>query len=59
MILLCNILGLLGYVRVMQYFDALVVSVTALVEPVAAEFMAFTLGVLDPCRNYWAGLATL
>lgn len=40
-----NGLGALGYVRAMQYFDNLVVSVAALMEPVVAEFLALVLGV--------------
>jgi hypothetical protein len=35
----------MGYVRVMQYFDNLVISSAALMEPVIAEFLSFGFGV--------------
>lgn len=50
--------GALGYVRAMQYFDNLVISVAALMEPVVAEFLALLLGVGSlPGFLGWAGNA--
>jgi len=49
-------LGSLGYIRAMQYFDNLVISVAALMEPVVAEFLALLLGVgLLPGPLGWIG----
>ena len=45
MVVVCNFFGTCGYVRAMQYFDNLVISSAALLEPVVAEFMACFLGV--------------
>ncbi|KAL7578553.1 hypothetical protein ACA910_011611 [Epithemia clementina (nom. ined.)] len=45
MVLVCNIVGAMGYVRAMQYFDGLVIAVAALMEPVAGEVVACLLGV--------------
>lgn len=45
MVVICNLFGAMGYVRAMHYFDNLVISVAALMEPVVAEFLAFTFGV--------------
>jgi drug/metabolite transporter (DMT)-like permease len=45
MVIVCNLFGTMGYVRAMQYFDNLVISSAALLEPVVAEFMAFSFGV--------------
>jgi hypothetical protein len=44
------------YVRAMQYFDNLVISSATLLEPVVAEFMAFSFGVGTlPGLQGWAG----
>lgn len=52
----CNLFGAMGYIRAMQYFDNLVISVAALMEPVSAEFMAFALGVgFLPSWKGWLG----
>eukprot|EP00543_Licmophora_paradoxa_P000779 CAMPEP_0202454834 /NCGR_PEP_ID=MMETSP1360-20130828/12473_1 /ASSEMBLY_ACC=CAM_ASM_000848 /TAXON_ID=515479 /ORGANISM="Licmophora paradoxa, Strain CCMP2313" /LENGTH=467 /DNA_ID=CAMNT_0049074245 /DNA_START=221 /DNA_END=1621 /DNA_ORIENTATION=- len=45
MIIVCNLLGAMGYARSMQYFDNLTISVACLMEPVMAEFIAFELDV--------------
>eukprot|EP00543_Licmophora_paradoxa_P007218 CAMPEP_0202442162 /NCGR_PEP_ID=MMETSP1360-20130828/1620_1 /ASSEMBLY_ACC=CAM_ASM_000848 /TAXON_ID=515479 /ORGANISM="Licmophora paradoxa, Strain CCMP2313" /LENGTH=507 /DNA_ID=CAMNT_0049057435 /DNA_START=92 /DNA_END=1612 /DNA_ORIENTATION=- len=45
MIVVCNLLGSMGYARSMQYFDNLTISVACLMEPVMAEFIAFELNV--------------
>lgn len=58
MVLICNMLGALGYVRAMQYFDNLVISTAALMEPVVAEFLAFFVGVgFLPGWKGWLGNA--
>lgn len=44
-VLVCNLVGTLGYVRAMQWFDNIVISVAALLEPVVAEALACLLGV--------------
>ena len=50
--------GALGYVRAMQYFENLVISVAALMEPVVAEFLAFIFGVgFLPGWKGWLGNA--
>jgi hypothetical protein len=45
MVLACNLIGAMGYVKAMHYFDTLVISVAALLEPIVAELTAFALGV--------------
>jgi drug/metabolite transporter (DMT)-like permease len=57
-VFVCNMLGTLGYVRAMQYFDNLVISVASLMEPVVAELMAATMGVSTlPGPMGWLGNA--
>lgn len=55
MVLLCNVIGLVGYVRAMQY---LAIATAALMQPVAAELMACVLcvGVLHGLWG-WIGNA--
>jgi drug/metabolite transporter (DMT)-like permease len=54
----CNMLGTLGYVRAMQYFDNLVISVASLMEPVVAELIAAVMGVSTlPGPMGWLGNA--
>lgn len=56
MVVVCNFMGALGYVRAFQYFDNLVISVAALMEPVVATFIAFGLGVgMLPGTMGWIG----
>jgi drug/metabolite transporter (DMT)-like permease len=45
MVIVCNILGTVGYVRAMQFFNNLVISTAGLMEPVIAELMAVLMGV--------------
>lgn len=45
MVLACNILGAMGYVRCMHYFSNVVIAVATLLEPVVAEITAVMLGV--------------
>lgn len=50
--------GALGYARAMQYFENLVISVAALMEPVVAEFLAFAFSVgFLPGWTGWLGNA--
>lgn len=57
-VVVCNVCGTMGYVRVMQYFDNLVISSAALMEPVVAEFLAFGFGVgALPGMQGWIGNA--
>lgn len=56
MVVVCNLMGSLGYVRAFKYFDNLVISVAALMEPVVATFIAFGLGVgVLPGAMGWIG----
>jgi drug/metabolite transporter (DMT)-like permease len=58
MVILCNVVGAMGYVRAMHYFDTLVISVSTLLEPIIAEVTAFSLGVgLLPGLMGWIGNA--
>jgi drug/metabolite transporter (DMT)-like permease len=55
-VLICNVLGALGYIRAMQFFDNVVISVAGLLEPVGAELVAFILGVgILPTWIGWTG----
>ena len=45
MVLICNLMGSVGYIRAMQHFDPLVVSTAGLMEPVIATLMVFALGI--------------
>lgn len=48
--------GSLGYVRSMQYFDNIVISVATLMEPVVASFLAYFIHVgLLPGVLGWFG----
>jgi drug/metabolite transporter (DMT)-like permease len=56
-VLLCNLLGTLGYVRAMQYFDNLVISVAGLMEPVVACLFLAAFGGMLPGPMGWLGNA--
>jgi len=58
MVLVCNVLGAMGYVRAMHYFDNVVISVAALMEPVIAEFLNCAMGVgeLPSLLGWWGNL---
>jgi drug/metabolite transporter (DMT)-like permease/choline kinase len=45
LVLVCTLVGTLGYIAVMKYFAPIVVSVVMLVEPVLAAFMGVAVGV--------------
>ena len=58
MVILCNMLGAMGYVRAMQLFDNLIISVAALLEPVVADLTTAALGVgVFPGTMGWIGNA--
>jgi drug/metabolite transporter (DMT)-like permease len=42
---ICNILGTMGFVRAMQYFENIVIAVATLLEPLLATVIAFVAGV--------------
>jgi drug/metabolite transporter (DMT)-like permease len=44
-VLFGNLVGTVGYVCCIQFFDPLVITVACLMQPVVAEFMAFLVGV--------------
>jgi drug/metabolite transporter (DMT)-like permease len=55
-VLVCNLLGTMGFVRAMQQFDTLVIAVATLLEPMAASVIAYTLAVgLLPGFMGWIG----
>jgi drug/metabolite transporter (DMT)-like permease len=46
----------MGFVRAMQYFDNIIISVATLLEPMAATLIAFALGVGElPGTMGWTG----
>jgi drug/metabolite transporter (DMT)-like permease len=58
MVVVCNLVGTMGYVRAMQYFENMVISTAGLMEPVVAEAMAFAFGVgFLPHWKGWLGNA--
>ena len=55
-VVVCNLCGTMGYVRVMQYFDNLVISSVGLLEPAIAQFLAVGYGVgVLPGIQGWTG----
>jgi len=57
-VIVCNCGGTLGYIRAMQFFEPLIISVAGLMEPVTAEFLSFWFGVsLLPGWMGWLGNA--
>jgi hypothetical protein len=61
MVFICNLFGVMGYVRSIHYFDTLVITVAALLmEPIAAMLQAFLFGVgFLPGTMGWIGNAWL
>lgn len=41
----CNIVGTMGFVRAMQYFENVIIAVATLLEPMIATIIAFVVGV--------------
>lgn len=56
MVYVCNIMGTVGYIAVLKYFDSVVVATVMLMEPVLAAFIGFGAGV-DPLPGIqtWIG----
>jgi drug/metabolite transporter (DMT)-like permease len=63
-VVVCNLMGTMGYVRAMKDFDNLIISVAALMEPVVATFIAYGLhvgslpGVFGWIGNFLVALGT-
>ena len=55
-VLVCNVVGTMGFVRSMQYFDAIIIAISTLLEPMVASVIATLLhvGVL-PGPQGWVG----
>jgi len=54
--LMCNVIGAMGFVRAMQFFDNIIISVATLLEPMIATIIAFVIGVGDlPGGMGWMG----
>ena len=57
-VLLCNFFGAMGYIRMMHYFDKLIISVAGLMEPVVSMLLAYAMGVgFLPGWKGWLGNA--
>ena len=52
----CNVVGTMGFVRAMEYFENIIIAVATLLEPMMATLIAFALGVGDlPGTLGWIG----
>ena len=55
-VIVCNLMGTMGYVRAFKYFSSVIIAVAALMEPVVAAFTAVGLGVgVFPGVEGWIG----
>jgi drug/metabolite transporter (DMT)-like permease len=55
-VLVCNLVGTMGFVRSMQYFDSIIIAVAILLEPVLASLIAYSMGVgRFPSIGGWIG----
>ena len=55
-VVICNIMGTMGYVRAFAYFSSVIIAVAALAEPVVASFTAVIMGVgVLPGIEGWVG----
>ena len=60
MVLICNLVGTMGYVRAMPHFDSIVICSVQLLEPVIAEFLSYFAGVgVLPGIVGWIGNAAV
>eukprot|EP00536_Pseudo-nitzschia_multiseries_P003414 jgi/Psemu1/301950/fgenesh1_kg.52_\ len=60
MVLICNLLGTMGYARAMPHFDSIVICSVQLLEPVIAEFLSYFAGVgVLPGLIGWIGNAAV
>jgi drug/metabolite transporter (DMT)-like permease len=56
--IICNVIGTMGFVRAMQYFDTLIIAVATLLEPMIATLIAYSMHVGDlPGVLGWIGNA--
>jgi drug/metabolite transporter (DMT)-like permease len=56
--IICNVMGTMGFVRAMQYFDSIIIAVATLLEPTAATIIAYAVGIgAWPTMMGWAGNA--
>jgi hypothetical protein len=55
-VVICNVMGTMGYVRAFAHFSAVIIAVAALAEPVVASFTAVIMGVgVLPGMEGWIG----
>lgn len=45
LVFVCDLMGTMGYISVMKYFDPIVISVVCLLEPIVASVMGIIMGV--------------
>merc|ERR1719203_139360 len=58
MAVVVNLIGTIGYISVLKYFDSIVVSVIMLMEPVVGVFIGHWVGVESlPAAQTWIGSA--
>jgi len=56
--IVCNVMGTMGFVRAMKYFDTIIIAVATLLEPLTATLIAFVVGVGQlPGMLGWSGNA--
>ena len=54
--IVCNVVGTMGFVRAMAYFENIIIAVATLMEPMIATLIAYALGVGDlPETMGWIG----
>jgi drug/metabolite transporter (DMT)-like permease len=55
-VLVCNVMGTMGFLNAMQHFDNLIIAVATLMEPMVASLIAYALRVGDlPGLDGWIG----
>ena len=53
---ICNVIGTMGFVRAMEYFENIIIAVATLLEPMVATLIAYALGVGNlPGTFGWIG----
>lgn len=58
--IICNGVGTMGYIAILKYFDAVVVSMVMLCEPIVATFIGMVVGVSGfPSIPTWIGNAII
>ena len=56
--IVCNVVGTMGFVRAMEYFENIIIAVATLMEPMIATLIAYVIGVGDlPGTMGWIGNA--